>query len=118
MLSLPPSVRVYAALGATDMRKSFDGLSALTRSVIGLDPMTGHLFVFCNRSRNRVKVLLWDGSGFCIYHKRLARGSFAFPISEQSSRELRPAELSALLAGISFDHAPRRRWLYRVAASS
>jgi len=85
MLSLPPSVRIYLAVGATDLRKSFDGLCGLTRAVVGADPISGHLIAFCNRGRNRLKVLYWDTSGFCILHKNLARGTFAWP-ADTSSR--------------------------------
>lgn len=116
MLTIPPSVRVFLARGATDLRKSFDGLSGATRSVIGLDPLSGHLFVFCNRARNRLKVLFWDGSGFCLYHKRLARGTFAWPRLEEDGAmrgELRPGELAALLCGIEVSERSRRRWYYR-----
>jgi transposase len=62
MFSLPSSVRIYVASEATDLRRGFDGLSALTRSVIGADPMSGHLFVFINRSKDRIKILAWDRS--------------------------------------------------------
>ena len=100
------------------MRKSFDGLSGATRTVVGLDPLSGHLFVFCNRARNRLKVLFWDGSGFCLFHKRLARGTFAWPELEErgpARSELRAGELTALLSGIDFSEGRRRRWYYRMA---
>lgn len=76
MLSLPPSIRIFAARGAVDMRKAFDGLSAIARDVLQQDPMSGQLFVFFNRSRDRVKILVWDTSGFWLFYKRLERGTF------------------------------------------
>jgi transposase len=79
MLSIPPSTRVFLARGPTDVRKSFDGLSALAQSILRQDPFPGHLFVFWNRRRDRLKVLYWDSSGFCILHKRLERGTFSWP---------------------------------------
>ena len=76
MLSFPQSVEVYICTQPTDMRKSFDSLSALTRDVLKQNPLSGQLFVFFNRGRNRVKVLYWDKYGFCIFLKRLEQGRF------------------------------------------
>ena len=73
MLTLPPSVRIYLAAGVTDLRKAFDGLSGLVRSALLEDPLSGHLFVFCNRRRDRLKVLYFDGSGLWVFAKRLER---------------------------------------------
>lgn len=117
MLSLPPSVRVFLAVGATDMRKSFDGLAGLVRSSIGGDPLSGHLFAFCNRGRDRLKVLYWDTSGFCLLHKRLERGTFAWPQSTEaaSAVELDARELSLLLSGLDLAATRRRRWFERRA---
>ena len=72
-------VRVYLALGATDMRKSIDGLSILVSQQLTLDPFAGHLFGFCNRSRTIIKLLYWDRNGFCLWHKRLERHVFRRP---------------------------------------
>lgn len=76
MLSLPPSIRIFVARAAVDMRKAFDGLSAIARDVLRQDPMSGQLFVFFNRGRDRVKILVWDTSGFWLFYKRLERGTF------------------------------------------
>lgn len=73
---MPSAVLVFVCLQPTDLRKSFDSLAALTESVIRQSPLSGHLFVFINRSRNRIKVLFWDRTGYCLYHKRLEAGTF------------------------------------------
>lgn len=112
MLTLGPSIKVYLARGATDMRKSFDGLAGAVRELLMEDPLSGHLFVFCNRRRNLVKILYWDGTGFWVLAKRLARGTFAWPSppADQQSLELRPDELSALLGGIDLERTTWRPW--------
>ena len=116
MLTMPSSVRVYLAPGRTDMRKSFDTLAALARDVLEKDPLSGHLFAFCGKRRNRVKILYWDGTGFWLFAKRLARGTFAWPEPPSDGRpclDLRPDELSALLSGIDLSKAGSRRWWRR-----
>src|SRR5437870_5352284 len=74
MLTLSPAVRIYLATGATDLRRSIDGLSALVREQLALDPLSGHLFLFRNRRGDRLKILAWDRSGFWVLYKRLERG--------------------------------------------
>jgi hypothetical protein len=76
MIPLSPATRVFVVSGATDMRKGFNGLYGIVSNRLGLDPASGHLFVFCNAGRNRIKVLLWDGSGLWICTKRLEQGRF------------------------------------------
>src|SRR5437870_12542716 len=76
MLTLSPAVRIYIATGATDLRRSIDGLAALVRERLTLDPLSGHLFLFRNRRGDRLKVLAWDRSGFWILYKRLEQGTF------------------------------------------
>ena len=112
MLTLPATVRVFLAPGATDMRRSFDGLAGATRQVIKRDPLSGHVFVFCNRRRHILKVLVWDGSGFWVFAKRLERGTFAWP-SESAPVELRREELSLLLGGIDLRETRPRAWYER-----
>lgn len=112
MLTLSPTVRIYLASGITDMRKSFDGLAGLARDVIGEDPLSGHLFVFCNRRRDRLKILYWDRSGFCLFAKRLEKGTFAWPESKDRTRvELTAEQLVMLIGGIDLGATRRRRWL-------
>jgi transposase len=111
MLSLPPSVRVFVARGATDMRKSFDSLAALVCDVIAEDPQSGHLFVFVNRRRNRVKILWWDRSGYCLLAKRLEHGQFhVYDLVDGGSGgfELTASDLALLLEGIDLRGARRR----------
>ena len=113
MLSLPSSVKVYVAPGTTDMRKSYDALEALTRTILALDPQTGHVFAFCGRRRDREKQMMWDGPGYRLYSKRLARGTFAWPeppTDGARSVELRGDELSAILSGIDLERSTWRRW--------
>ena len=112
MLSLPPSVRVFAARGATDMRKSFDTLAAVVCEVVDEDPQSGHLFVFVNRRRNRMKILWWDRSGYCLLAKRLEQGQFR--VYDQASGgaggfEMTTSELLLLLEGIDLRGARHRR---------
>ena len=91
MLTLSPAVRIYLATGATDLRRSIDGLSALVRERLALDPLSGHLFLFRNRRGDRLKILAWDRSGFWILYKRLEQGTFAWPAEEASG----PVEMRA-----------------------
>ena len=111
MMHLPASVRVYLCASACDMRKSFDGLHALVAQAMELDAFAGHLFVFANRRRDRIKILYWDRDGFAVRAKRLEEGTYAMPFgeSEQKRREITAAELGALLSGIDLSRAKRRK---------
>jgi len=104
MLSLPPAVRVFVCTAPTDLRKSFDGLCGLVQTVLHEDPFSGHLFVFLNRRRDKVKILYWDRSGFFLLYKRLEAGTFALP----ACRELGARELWLLLEGIDVDTVRQR----------
>jgi transposase len=108
MLSLPPAVRIFLAMEPTRMHLSFDRLAALARDVIQEDPLSGHLFVFHNRVGDRLKILFWDRSGFCLWYKRLERGVFHLPPATATHIELDAAELLLLLDGIDLAQAPRR----------
>ena len=99
------NVRVYLRPGATDMRKSINGLSALTQDGMKLDPFAGNVFAFCNRRRDRVKILYWDRNGFCVWLKRLERDRFPWPESEDEAREIDARQLGWLLNGIDFRRA-------------
>jgi transposase len=104
MLLIPRAVRIYIAVSPANLRKSFEGLSNEVRSVLVRDPISGHLFVFLNRLRTQVKILLWTRGGFTILHKRLERGRFTFPsrvVEGATSVEIGVHELSMLLEGLS-----------------
>lgn len=106
MLSLPPAVRIFVARGAIDLRKSFDALAAVVREVLRQDPLAGHLFVFMNRRKDRIKVLYWDRAGFCLFYKRLEEGCFATIDSD----EINVRELMCVLEGIEISTVRTRRW--------
>lgn len=99
-------VRVWLATAPVDMRKSFDGLAEVVRAFLGHDPLSGHLFVFRNRSAQRVKILWWDSGGLAIYYKRLEKGTFGFPASADKSLAISSADLMKLLAGCSVELSP------------
>jgi len=88
-------------MGATDLRKAIDGLSILGADRLALDPFSGHLFAFCNRSRTIVKILYWDRNGFCLWQKRLEQHIFTWPESEKKILDLDPRQLSWLLDGLN-----------------
>jgi transposase len=100
MLNLPPSVKVFIASGVTDMRKSIDALSLMVQEKLRADPLSGHLFVFCNKRGDKVKILYWDRNGFCLWYKRLERGIFRFPKVQEKVFTISPNELNLLLEGI------------------
>lgn len=91
---------VYIAVGVTDMRKAIDGLSIMVSEQLELDPLSGHLFAFSNRSRNMIKVLYWDRNGFCLWQKRLEADRFRWPESRQEVLEVDRRGLSWLLDGL------------------
>ena len=112
MLSFGPGVQVYLALGATDIRKSFYTLAGLVSEVIGQDPMSGHVFAFCNRDRDRMKILCWDQGGYCLFAKRLERGKFDWPRETSDARAMRMTheELHELLSGAKIESKKARGW--------
>ncbi len=110
MLSWAQSVRIFLCTEPTDMRRGFDRLAATAHELTQQNPLSGHLFVFLNRRRNRVKVLYWDKSGYCLWYKRLEAGSFHLPelIDHKQSIELDAAGITLMLEGI--DLAESRRY--------
>lgn len=124
MMHLPASVRVYLCTSACDMRKSFDGLHAVVTQAMELDAFGGHLFVFANRRRDRIKILYWDRDGFAVWAKRLEEGTYAMPFGDagvvdgEQRREIAAAELGALLSGIDLSHAKRRKRYVRQIAEA
>ena len=103
MILLPRSVRIYVATASANLRKSFEGLSNEVRTVLAADPLSGHVFIFLNRARTQVKLLMFTRGGFTIVHKRLERGRFTFPASvtpEVTRIEIDAHELAMLLEGL------------------
>ncbi len=117
MFGLSAAVRVYFAIEPADMRKSFDGLAAHASGSLALDPLSGHLFVFINKRRDRIKILWWDRDGMAVWAKRLERGTFRIPSAGSVRVEMTTAELAALLAGIDLNTARRRVRYSRPSAS-
>ena len=112
MLNPLPNTQIYLATEAVDMRRSFDGLSALVMDVLAQDPLSGHLFVFFNRLGDKIKILYYDGQGLCQWYKRLERGRFRIPTSELEGVELTSQELGLLLDGLDIglaEEIPKRR---------
>jgi transposase len=104
---------VYLCCGPTDMRKSIDGLMALVKEVFCLDPFSEALFVFCNRNRNRIKILEWDGDGFWLYFKRLERGRLTWPaIGEEVVMNLNVKELICLIEGAKLEKKIKRKEVF------
>jgi transposase len=117
MTLLPPGVKVHLALGYVDMRKGIDGLAMLVQSVLRQDPFTGHLFVFRGRTRaNLIKIVFWDGTGLCLFTKRLEHGVFLWPpsVAPDETLSLTSTQLSSLLDGVDW-RAPEQRWRPAVA---
>jgi len=115
MLSLVNQVRIFLARNPCDMRKSFHGLIGLTESVLGKDPLSGDLFVFINRRRDRIKLLYWGGTGFCIWYQQLEQGSYQLPDAANAGPEgieLTASQLSLILDGIDLASV-RQRPRYR-----
>jgi len=112
-------VRVFLCTSPTDMRKGFDTLAALVRDALGYDPLSGQLFLFVGRRRDRLKILYWDRDGFALWYKRLEQGTFRMPASrpEAASIELRASELAMLLEGIDLRSIKRRRRFARLAST-
>lgn len=100
MLALTAATRIFLYRGAADMRKSFDGLSGLVRTELEEDPLSGSLFVFCNRRRTMVKMLYWDVDGYAIWQKRLERGTFRVPESPSTTAQIDRRDLTLLLEGV------------------
>lgn len=116
MLSLTSKTRVFAALGVTDMRKSYDTLAEQVRRVIGEDPLSGDVFVFCNKARNRIKLLCFDRGGYWLIARRLERGTFAWPRERGDGRvSMRADDLHLLLGGLDPSQYSRRAWYERAS---
>jgi transposase len=110
MIMLPSAVRIFLCTRSTDLRKSFDGLSGLVQECFSQELLTGHLFLFLNRRRDRIKILYFDRDGLAIWYKRLEAGSFQMPQPvDRDGVELQPAQLAMLLSGIDLSTARQRK---------
>ncbi len=116
MMLVPSRVRVHIALGVTDMRKGLDGLAMLVQEVLRQDPFSGHLFAFRGRKANLIKIVFWDGTGLCLFSKRLEDGRFPWPGADKlgDTVALTSEQLSMLIEGIDWQ-APEHRWRPAVA---
>jgi transposase len=112
MIALPAQIRIFLYRLPTDMRKSFNGLVALTESALKQDPLSGSLFVFVNRRRDRIKVLYWGQTGFCIWYQQLQKGTYQLPVhdalDERDTVEVTRSQLSLILDGIDLCSARQR----------
>ena len=117
MFGIGPATRIYLAAGATDMRKGFEGLYGLVRDRLSCDPLSGHVFLFANAQKNRLKLLFWDGSGLWVCAKRLEKGRFRWPEAQVAESKIIVSheEFTLLLGGIDLTQTKRRKW-YRATA--
>jgi transposase len=119
MLSLPSlgeldrgvSTRIYLCTSATDMRRGFDTLAVMVREFLGHDPLSGHLFLFISRKKDRLKILYWDADGFALWYKRLEEGVFRMPAVTEGAHsvELKASELAMLLEGVDLRSLKRTK---------
>ena len=112
MLGIGRATRIYLAPGATDMRKGYEGLYGLVRDRLQCEPLSGHVFLFCNGRRNRLKLIYWDGSGLWICGKRLQRGCFCWPETSPGEVKIRltAEEFAMLIGGMDVQTAKRQPW--------
>ena len=116
MFGLGPATKIFLAVEAIDMRKGFEGLYGLVRDQLGQDPLSGYLFLFTNRSRTRLKALVWDGSGLWVCAKRLEKGRFHWPAAENvRSVSMRAEELAMLINGLDLKQVTARKWYRKTA---
>jgi transposase len=120
MISLPHPVRVFLHTPATDLRKGFDALSGLVTTAFSQDPTSGHLFLFVNRRRDRLKILYWDRDGLAIWYKRLEAGSFQLPVVPRDavSVEMSSTQLALILSGVDLRSARQRKRYRRPAPAA
>jgi transposase len=116
MLSLPSRTKMFLCMNPVDMRKSFDGLFGIVQQEFQQDPLNGHLFLFVNKRRDRMKAIFWDDDGFVIWYKRLEVGTWQLPGSASTPLELEAHELAMILRGIDLKSARRRSRYQRPVA--
>ena len=117
MFGLGLATKIFVAIEPVDMRKGFEGLYGLVRDQLGQDPLSGYLFLFSNRTRTRLKALVWDGSGLWVCAKRLEKGRFRWPAASEKRRSvtMRAEELAMLVNGLDLKQAQPRKWYRRSA---
>jgi transposase len=113
VLGLGAATRIYVATGATDMRLSFDGLYALVVGQLQQDPQSGHLFLFANKRRDRMKILFFDGFSIWVCARRMEQGRLHWPSSEQGRMQLSREEFALLIGGIDLSATRKRKWYRR-----
>lgn len=118
MFGLGAATRVYVATGATDMRKSFDGLYGLVRDKLSCDPESGHLFLFANSRRDRMKILFFDGSSLWVCARRMEGGRLRWPEAESGRVQLSREEFALLMGGIDLKQTQSRKWFRRALADA
>ena len=118
MFGVGAATRIYVATGATDLRKGFDGLYGLVRDRLLCDPLSGHLFLFSNAQRNRLKVLFWDTSGLWVCAKKLEKGRFNWPTADDAQAKivLSHEQFAMLLGGIDLTRTRPRKWYRKLVA--
>jgi len=120
LFGLGLATKIYVAVDAIDMRKGFEGLHGLVRDQLGHDPLSGHVFLFTNKTKTRLKAIVWDGSGLWVCAKRLEKGRFRWPAvsaNEDKVRSLtmRAEELAMLVNGLDREHTKQRNWYRKTA---
>ena len=115
MIGLLPTTGIFLATAPTDLRKAYDGLAALVRQSLGQDPLSGSLYVFCNRRKDRIKILFWEEGGYWLCARRLEAGTFRWPQKEGACASYRREELLLLLGGIDLNQTHKRKWYRREA---
>ena len=118
MLSFPAAIQVFLCTVPCDMRRSFDGLSMMAEHIVRSNPLSGHLFVYCNKRTDRLKILYWDRDGWAIWYKRLEAGTFQYPFSESGRKEIAAWERGVLLEGIDLKAGESRKRYQLPAALS
>ena len=115
MIGLLPTTGIFLATAPTDLRKAYDGLAVLVRQSLGQDPLSGGLYVFCNRRRDRIEILFWEEGGYWLCARRLEAGTFRWPQREGACAHYRREELLLLLGGIDLKQTQGRKWYRRGA---
>jgi len=108
MLGFSSNLRYFLYCESTDMRNGFDGLAGIVRNQLLRDPVSGDVFIFINKKRTHIKLLYWDGDGFCLFYKRLEKGRYSF-LSDSTYKQLQRDELMMLLEGLSFGKMRKKK---------